>query len=288
METHGKWVRRAGGVLIACSVVGATMLGIAGPAIATSTDTASAQVRVATEDARTLVNPVVQSYEVDPAGEAWSFSASTRFMIEASDANVANERLAEVVKLVNAEFADKNIVSATPFGMVYGLSEDAAASDVTVDIVPVAEITDQSESSEAYKIEISADGVHVYAASENAAMYALRTLECLAQTTENALPCGTIVDWPDLEERRLFVDCGRKYISKDWFIRQIHEMSYMKLNTLDMHFSENLGFRIECDTDPAIVSDEYLTKEEVLEILEEARLYGINVIPSIDSPGHVD
>lgn len=282
------WSRRATHVLVAGALAGAAVLGVSAPAIANAATPVAAQAQYTSQEARTLVNPVVQSYEVDPAGEAWSFSASTRLMIEASDANVANERLAEVVKLVNAEFADKNIVTSTPFGMVYGLSEDAAPADVTVDIVPVAEITDQSESGEAYKIEISADGVHVYAASENAAMYALRTLECLAQTTENALPCGTIVDWPDLEERRLFVDCGRKYISKDWFIRQIHEMSYMKLNTLDMHFSENLGFRIECDTDPAIVSDEYLTKEEVLEILEEARLYGINVIPSIDSPGHVD
>ncbi len=282
------WSRRATHVLVAGALAGAAVLGVAAPAIANAATPVTAQAQYTSEEARTLVNPVVQSYEVDPAGEAWSFSAATRLMIEASDANVANERLAEVVKLVNAEFADKNIVSSTPFGMVYGLSEDAAATDVTVDIVPVAEITNQSESGEAYKIEISADGVHVYAASENAAMYALRTLECLAQTTDNALPCGTIVDWPDLEERRLFVDCGRKYISKDWFIRQIHEMSYMKLNTLDMHFSENLGFRIECETDPAIVSDEYLTKAEVLEILEEARLYGINVIPSIDSPGHVD
>ena len=99
---------------------------------------------------------------------------------------------------------------------------------------------------------------------------------------------GTIIDYPDVAERRLHVDCARKYISKDWFIRQIREMSYMKMNTLQMHFSENLGFRIECETDPSIVSDEYLTKEEVREILAEAKKYGINVIPSFDSPGHVD
>ena len=35
-------------------------------------------------------------------------------------------------------------------------------------------------------------------------------------------------------------------------------------------------------------SDQYLTKTEVREILAEAKKYGINVIPSFDSPGHVD
>ncbi|MFR2988021.1 MAG: family 20 glycosylhydrolase, partial [Faecalibacillus sp.] len=37
-----------------------------------------------------------------------------------------------------------------------------------------------------------------------------------------------------------------------------------------------------------IVSDQYLTKVEVREILAEAKKYGIKVIPSFDSPGHVD
>ena len=65
-------------------------------------------------------------------------------------------------------------------------------------------------------------------------------------------------------------------------------MSYLKMNAIQMHFSENLGFRIECETDPSIVSDQYLTKDEVREILQEAKKYGVKVIPSFDSPGHVD
>ena len=45
----------------------------------------------------------------------------------------------------------------------------------------------------------------------------------------------------------------------------------MKMNALQIHFSENMGFRIECETDPSIVSDQYLTKTEVREILAEAK-----------------
>lgn len=107
-------------------------------------------------------------------------------------------------------------------------------------------------------------------------------------TTNRGLIYGRITDYPDVAERRLHVDCGRKYISKDWFIREIREMSYLKMNALQIHFSENFGFRIECETDPAIMSEEYLTKAEVREILAEAEEYGVKVIPSFDSPGHVD
>ncbi|MDO4595345.1 MAG: family 20 glycosylhydrolase [Tissierellia bacterium] len=47
---------------------------------------------------------------------------------------------------------------------------------------------------------------------------------------------------------------GRKYFAKEWIIQLIREMSYMKLNALQLHFSENKGFRIESEVDPDIVS----------------------------------
>ena len=113
-------------------------------------------------------------------------------------------------------------------------------------------------------------------------MYALRTIQHLMITNNNKLVYGTIVDYPNVAERRVHVDMARKYISKDWIIQHIRQLSYFKMNTIQLHFSENLGFRIESDFDPAIVSqDGYLTKEEVREILAEAKKYGIKVIPSL-------
>lgn len=231
-------------------------------------------------------NPIVQSYEADME-HPWKLTSGSRFIIEATQENVENDRLAEVVKLVNSEFADKEIVSAEPFTMVYGMREDMTPADVLIVLDTENPICEESDSDEAYRIEIGDNGAVLTAASENAVMYGLRTIQTMMISNGN-LVYGTIIDYPDVAERRLHVDCARKYISKDWFIRQIREMSYMKMNTLQMHFSENLGFRIECETDPSIVSDEYLTKEEVREILAEAKKYGINVIPSFDSPGHVD
>ncbi|MDO4437362.1 MAG: family 20 glycosylhydrolase [Coriobacteriaceae bacterium] len=276
--------RRSTGLIIA----GALALGVTVTPTLSNPPAAMAAEQQSSEELCELVNPVLQSYVPAKSGDAWKFSAESRLVVNATDANLKNERLAEVVDLMNAEFAEKQLIPSF-LGMIYAPADVTAAGDIVVDVVPVEQITSETTSPEAYKIEISADGgVRVLGASENAVMYGLRTIEAIMQTNNGELPAGEIVDWPNMKERRLFVDCGRKFFSKDWFIRQIHEMSYLKLNTLDMHFSENLGFRIECDTDPEIVSDEFLTKEEVLEILEEARLYGIKVIPSIDSPGHVD
>lgn len=271
----------------AAALVGAVAFGGAVLPVLVDPMPAYAQAEESSEALCELVNPVLRSY-VPSQGDAWRLEGNARLVISANESNLSNERLAEVVKLVNAEFADKGLVEQF-MGMVYAPLDAVGPGDIAVDVVPVEEITSQTTSTEAYKIEISpTGGIRIFGASENAVMYGLRTIEAILQTNDGEVPAGTIVDWPDIQERRLFVDCGRKFFSKDWFIRQIHEMSYMKLNTMDMHFSENLGFRVECKTDPAIVSDEFLTHEDVLEILEEARLYGIKVIPSIDSPGHVD
>ena len=237
------------------------------------------------EELARLIVPVVQEYTLAQTSGTWTMTTGTRLMVLATQENLENERLAEVVELVNAEFMEKEVVSADPFAMVYGNAEDQTSADVLIKMSQAP--TADSDSAEAYTITISENGVVIDGASENAVMYALRTIQHY-MVALGYLPYGTIVDYPDVAERRLHVDCARKYISKDWFIRQIREMSFLKMNAIQIHFSENLGFRIECETDPAIVSDEYLTKAEIREILAEAEKYGVKVIPSFDSPGHVD
>ena len=230
--------------------------------------------------------PILQSYTKDASDKTWVMTKDSKFVIVANEANLKNNRLAEIVKLVNSEFMDKQIISADAQAMLY--NQDGAPTDITIDIIPVSEITDKTTSKEAYKITIDDTGIHLTGASETAVLYGLRTIEQLTIANNSTLAYGEIVDYPNVAERRIHVDMARKYISKDWFIRQIREMSYFKMNAIQMHFSENLGFRIECETDPSIVSEEHLTKADVREILAEAKKYGVKVIPSFDSPGHVD
>ncbi|KAI7246316.1 hypothetical protein KC345_g12085, partial [Hortaea werneckii] len=59
------------------------------------------------------------------------------------------------------------------------------------------------------------------------------------------------------------------------------------LNTLQLHFSENEGFRLMSEQHPEVMSGEYLTKEQMKEIICTARRYHVAIIPSLDSPGHL-
>ncbi|MHC5269749.1 family 20 glycosylhydrolase [Enterococcus sp. LJL98] len=96
----------------------------------------------------------------------------------------------------------------------------------------------------------------------------------------------TKVDYAQ-DRRVLMLDMGRKFFSKEMIMKLIDALSFAQFNFLQLHFSENEGFRIECETAPEIVSEEHLTKAEIREIIQYAQFAGIEIIPDFDSPGHL-
>lgn len=139
--------------------------------------------------------------------------------------------------------------------------------------------------SQSYSIEVS-DIITVTASDEIGLYYGARTVSDYVKL-QGCMEKGLYVDFPDVAERTLHFDIARKYYDKDFIIKMIQYAASCKLNAVQLHFSENEGFRIECETDPAIVSDEYLTKDEVREILAAAKEVYVEIIPSFDSPGHL-
>lgn len=96
----------------------------------------------------------------------------------------------------------------------------------------------------------------------------------------------TTVDY--VQGRRIFMlDMARKFYSKETILKFIDALSFAQFNFLQLHFSENEGFRIECETAPEIVSETFLTKSDIREIIQYAQFAGIEIIPDFDSPGHL-
>ena len=133
-------------------------------------------------------------------------------------------------------------------------------------------------------------------------------LELLEKT--EAFPKGTIYDYPRYEVRGFGIDVARRCIEMDMLYRIVEEMSLHKMNTLQVHLNDNQiiaqsdhggtvegvrglysAFRLESDMKGnqgiALTStDLYYTKEEFMEFVKYAEVYGVEVVPEIDSPGH--
>ena len=138
---------------------------------------------------------------------------------------------------------------------------------------------------EGYRVEIAND-ITLTAKDYNGYLYGFQTIIKLFASEKEVEHC-VIEDYPYLEERALHLDCGRKYFSPEWIKDLIQDLAWRNMNTLQLHFSDNKGFRIACETEPNVTSKTYLEKETVREIIDYAHIFGIEIIPSLDSPGHL-
>ena len=100
------------------------------------------------------------------------------------------------------------------------------------------------------------------------------------------LPRGEARDWPRFRERGYMLDAGRKYWSPDYVVQTIREMAYLKLNTLQLHLSDNNAFRLVSDRFPYLAAPEAYTKADIRRFEAAARQYHVTIIPEIEMPAH--
>lgn len=138
---------------------------------------------------------------------------------------------------------------------------------------------------EGYRIQLGV-WAEIQAPTTQGLFYGTRTLlQSLA--AQGSAPAGVVVDWPSKPHRIFHVDAGRKYFSPEWFKEQIRRMSYVKLNELQYHFSENEGFRLESTQYPQLMSKQYITKAQLRDIIAYAQRYHVEIVPAFDVPGHM-
>lgn len=133
---------------------------------------------------------------------------------------------------------------------------------------------------EGYELVVD-EQVRITAATPVGVFYGTRTvLQMLVQQPE--LPRGEVIDIPQYEERGVTLCACVINISPEWIDRLLEEMSYLKLNTVVMEL------KVKVDAYPSTNTWSYYTKEDVAAFVEKAAERGIDVIPEINSPGHME
>ena len=244
--------------------------------------------------------------------ETYTISASSRLFV-ISDTEPSGDLL-QTVQLAQRQFA----ADGYELDIVWGPESRAKDGDIVVNLIAAFK-------TEAYQLDVTTTA-KVTAGDVNGLLYGLNMLQKHIRAGGASIQGFTAQDAPDTAERTVQLDCARKYFTKDWVCNFIKQMSWMGYNTLQLHFSEDGGFRADfwdetyyqkTDTDgdgytysPAndfswicgshvqswvgsgYANDpdagKYLTTSEIIEILEVAKEYHIDVIPSFDSPSHMD
>jgi hexosaminidase len=215
--------------------------------------------------------PAVQAFE--PGGSALRLTPATRIAVHPS----AAPELYDAAQLLSRELVAEGHLRWAPRIVT---ADEPAPHDIHLRLGQVA----GTEHPEAYSV-VADRSITITGRTADGLFWGTRTL---VQQLRSGIPTGTVRDWPALGERALMLDIGRKYFSPDWIKALIREMSFLKMNTLQLHLSEGVGFRVECRSHPEIVSPQHLTREDVRGILDEAKRYHVEVNADVDTPGHLD
>lgn len=222
----------------------------------------------------TGVVPAVRQL-TESQGKPWMLSSETKI--------VAPQELADDARQLALDLAIKGNIHPE---VAVGSESLADEGDVILSVDPQLAGVPKDEG---YRLKISDKQVKIIGKSAQGAFWGTRTLVQSVANSRGA-QAGEVTDWPDVSERSFHLDAARKFYDIHFFRELIREMSYHKLNTLQYHFSENEGFRLE----PAdarfknlLSEDGYITREQLKEILAEAHKYHIEVVPALDMPGHL-
>lgn len=214
--------------------------------------------------------------------------------------------LSQTAKLISELLYQAGYPSYTALPMVWGAENCVREGDLVLKLTNgIAE--------DGYRLEINTDRLTILASDTDGLIYGTNTLIRYFRVNGGCtLSCATISDAPDTPERTLMLDCARKYWSVSWIENLIRQMSWMGYNALELHITEDQGMHMNIWSDgpdcngnnfswicgyevapwasdaPDPNGGNNYSADQIREIVELANKYHIEVIPSVDVPGHCE
>jgi hexosaminidase len=168
-----------------------------------------------------------------------------------------------------------------------------AASLIMLSLVPAARVPNP----EGYHLHAAGNRILIEASNQRGLFYGVQTLRQLITNQPGgarSIAAVDITDAPRFRWRGLLIDLGRHFFGKQSLLPIINEMAAYKLNVLKLHLTDYEGWRLEIPAYPKLTEigslvegkRQYLTANDVREIVEYAAERHIMVVPEIEMPGH--
>ena len=171
-----------------------------------------------------------------------------------------------------------------------------------LDFIKSGNLVIDNDNSECYKLDIKENRVKIYAPTAVGAFYGFITLMQLSHTYEGKIPCMIIEDKPLYRYRGFLLDVARYFFSVKDVKKLADLLAVHKINKLHLHLTDDQGWRVEIKKYPLLAThgsersrtnfnlkkqSGFYTQNDIREIVAYCKTRGIEVIPEIDMPGHV-
>ena len=238
----------------------------------------------------------------------------------AAGAFALNEKTAITFQAGNAD-AEKTAAYLTSVlrpstGLALPVSGAAAAAPNAIHL----RIEDLKLGDEAYRLAASNDGIEITAASGAGLFYGVQTLRQLlpaaifsATRIEKqawTVPAVNIEDYPRFAWRGMLLDSARHFLPKEFIRKFIDAIALHKMNRLQLHLTDDQGWRIEIKKYPKLTEvgawraetvvgrpgknakydgqrhGGFYTQDELRELVAYAAERHVTILPEIEMPGH--
>ena len=153
------------------------------------------------------------------------------------------------------------------------------------------QINPEMEGDEHYRLEVKNNGLTIQGKSPQAVFYGVMTLQQVligdvCATKQHQILPVTIDDAPRFPFRALLIDPARHFIPIEDVKFYIDQMARYKYNVLQLHLTDDQGWRIEIKKYPQLASPQHYTQDELRDLIQYAALRHVEIIPELDMPGH--
>jgi len=257
----------------------------------------------AAEQLRELVSVIPQPVSIEYDDGYFQIGRETQIVAE-------NEAAAEAAKLVDA--------LAPAMGFRLNLAEDSTRR---INLIILELDWDQTQFGEVgYILRVTPKYILIRARRTVGLFYGIQTLRQLlpeqifsktkVDGAEWKVPCVRITDYPRFYWRGLLVDPARHFIPKHDMKRFIDIMALHKFNSLQIHLTDDTGWRIEIKRYPKLTQTGawmdftamrrggefgkagdkhhggFYSQEDVRQLVKYAAERYINIVPEIEMPAH--
>lgn len=153
-------------------------------------------------------------------------------------------------------------------------------------------IDPQLNGKEHYKLKIDQKGITISGASAAAVFYGVMTVDQIllgdvCTTNRKEMAAVSIDDAPRFEYRALMLDPARHFLPVEDVKFYIDQMVRYKYNVLQLHLTDDQGWRMEIKKHPKLTAGQpFYTQEELTDLIHYAAERHIEIIPELDIPGH--
>ncbi|MCP4550834.1 MAG: family 20 glycosylhydrolase [Bacteroidetes bacterium] len=281
--------------------------------VSTFTDTATQFKRSSTDNTQWLTSESLYNRN-DELAVANELEVLQAIIPTPKTVNIdSNNSLADIsngvaVSLVNVEYAEVEAAL---------LRLDALGVKQSVKGLPLYLSIDSNDSKNigSYSLTVTETEITIVGVDSNGVFNGLQSLASLITVGKDLIPVMEVEDEPHYAFRGMLVDVARNFHSKAFILRLLDQMAAYKLNKLHLHLGDDEGWRLEIPSLPELTEigakrcfdvtetmclvpqlgagvdtessvNGYYSVDDYQEILQAATARHIQVIPSLDMPGH--